>query len=115
MHCGAQQYLAGTRAPAQLGSDVGGIAHQSQRLMLSRPEYSDRHFTAMDPDADAGVDRVLELPARPDRRKTLLNGACRVQGFVDLRVARISDAESGEHVGLGEFEKFARPAPAPRS
>ena len=87
MALGAQQYLAGTRTPAQLSSDVGGIAHQSQRLMLSRPEYSDRHFTAMDPNADADVDRVPVLPARPDRRKAMLNGACRVQGLVNLRVA----------------------------
>ncbi len=109
MALGAQQYLAGTRTPAQLGSDVGGIAHQRQRLMLSRPEYSDRHFTAMDADADAGVDRILTLPARSDRRETMLNGACRVQGLVNLRVARISDAESGEHVSLGNLKNLPAP------
>jgi hypothetical protein len=38
MDRGAQQYLAGSRTPAELGGDVGGIAHQSQRLMLSGPE-----------------------------------------------------------------------------
>ena len=73
MDRGGNKHFAGPRTPAQLSRNMGGIAHQGERRMLGGPEHTDRHFSAMDPNADAGVDRVLLLPAMPGPAQNVLN------------------------------------------
>jgi hypothetical protein len=97
---GRQQYLAGARPPAQLSGEMDGIAHEGNRGMFRETECPYRNFSPVEPDADAGIERMPLLPGCLDRSKTLLNHACRSHRFVDIRVARIANAESSHLVGL---------------
>lgn len=72
--------------------------------MFGRTEYSDRNLSPMQPNADVRIEGVPLLPRRSDRGKSLLNHACRRQGLVDIRVARIADAESRHLVGLAQLK-----------
>jgi len=104
MYRGGKQHFARTCPPAELSGEMRGIAHQRERRPFGDAEDSDRNFAAMNPDADSGIDRIFFLPGRSDVREALLNRARGRQGFVDLRVARISDAKSCHHVGSGQVK-----------
>ncbi len=59
---GGKQHFTGPSTSAQLGGDMGGIAHQGERRMLGRAESSNGNLPAMDAEADARIDRKFLLP-----------------------------------------------------
>ena len=58
-HRRGQQDLSGACASAQLGGDICGIAHEGECGALGRSEDPDGQLSAIEPNADADLERVL--------------------------------------------------------
>ena len=57
-----KQHFTGPGTPAQLGGNMGGIAHQGERRMRGRAESSNGDLSAVDAEADARINREFLLP-----------------------------------------------------